>query len=163
MRTYHEIVIEKIFYPCHSLADMNRREFIGFAASVGIGTTAGCLFGDSEEYATLQDMYLRNSHSSPVTVELSIESENTDEILYSEEREMSPEGEWHPDCVWPDEPITVVVNHTDGNEQASFTTADEEGCQGLMVEVREQRPALFVHTSSECPIDTARCHTDNER
>ncbi|QCS42530.1 hypothetical protein [Natrinema versiforme] len=94
---------------------MNRREFIGFAAGGGISTTAGCLFADSEEYATLQEMYFINVHSSPVTVELSVENENTEDILHTEEREISPETDWYPDCVWPDEPITVVVNHINDN------------------------------------------------
>lgn len=141
---------------------MDRREFIGCAASAGISSTAGCLFTDAEEYATVQGVVILNTLTSPVTVEFSIESENTGDILHIGEHEIPPETDWRPDCVWPDEPITLVVDHSSGNGQNSFTSSDEDGCVRVLFQVEGHRPLLFVQNSPECTIDSPRCHTGTE-
>lgn len=141
---------------------MNRRRFIGSVTSLGICTTAGCVLSEGDEYATIQDIFFTNRHDDPLTVELSIKRENTDEISHSEEREIMPESDWYPDCFWPDEPIAVIIDHIDGDDQTSYNTSGEDGCLSLACDVREERISLFVHNSTDCPISSPRCHSDNE-
>jgi len=137
---------------------MRRRRFLGFAASGWVGATAGCLSPEGDGYATLQRLHLINPRSDPVRVAVRIERDDTDETAYLERHAIPTDPDMITvDCVWPDAPLTVTVRHVDGTRN-TLATSDYEDCLGVLVEIREDRPAFVTH-NSECPTRTAECHT----
>ncbi|MFD1565122.1 hypothetical protein ACFR99_16410 [Haloarchaeobius amylolyticus] len=138
---------------------MKRRRFLALASSGGMGATAGCLSLGGETYATLQRLDLTNPRREPVTVDVRIDREDTDEVAYLETHEILTDPNMVTlDCVWPDAPVTVMVRQMDGNWNR-LTTSDYEDCLGVVAEIRNDRPSFVTHTA-ECPIRTAACHTD---
>ena len=138
---------------------MRRRQFLGLAASGGIGATAGCMFPAGDSYATLQSLHLTNPLTESVTVDVRIERDDTNELAYLETHEILTDPDMLTlDCVWPDAPLTVMVQHVDG-ERNTLATSDYEDCLGIVAEIRKDGPSFVTH-NSECPIRTAECHTD---
>ena len=138
---------------------MKRRQFLCVTSGGGISLLAGCSSTGSEGYATMQELSFVNTESTTVPVELRIERTDTGEVVHTETRELTVDPDWIIiDCVWPDEPLTVMARHEDG-EWNSFNTEDRDGCVGVIAQVRDQRTSFYTH-NSECPIDDPSCHTD---
>jgi hypothetical protein len=108
----------------------------------------------------LQKLYVVNPRDDTLTADVRIEREDTEDIAYLETHEIptSP-SVMTVDCGWPDAPSTVLVRHSGTEEWDSLTTSDDEGCQGVIAQVREQHVSFYVH-NPECPIDEAHCLVD---
>ncbi|MCU4974035.1 hypothetical protein OB955_14990 [Halobacteria archaeon AArc-m2/3/4] len=139
---------------------MDRRQFIGFTAITGSGLMAGCLDSFSDSYATLQRFLLINDRDEPATVELRIELDGTDEVVHEDTYEIDSglDGTF-VDCVWPDEPLRILVRNAEDDNWNDFSTADRDGCLILYAEIHDHGTSFFRSTE-ECPARSPDCHTD---
>lgn len=142
--------------------NVRRRHFLGSMALAGIGTTAGCMSSDNDEYATMQQLMLLNDRDDPVTMELRIERDDNDEVVHEETYEIDSGLDGTPvDCVWPDEPLRVLAQHDKDDEWSSLSTAEEAECLSVLVEANNQGTTFFL-SREECPIRSPHCHTSKE-
>ena len=138
---------------------MNRRQFIGTATLIGTATVAGCLDSFSDSAATLQRLYLLNDRDVPVTVELRIERDETDEVVHEDTYEIDAGLDGTPvDCVWPDDPLRILARNAEDEEWNSFSTAGRDGCVILYAEIHDHGTSFFRSTE-ECPARSPDCHT----
>jgi len=149
----------KVFIMELLLIDMKRRRFLRLASSGGIVATAGCTSLGGDAYATLQNLDLINRLHDPVTADVRIEREDTNEVVYRETHEILADPDMVTlDCVWPDAPLTVMVRQ--GNEKWNrLTTSDYEDCLGVVGDIRKDGSSFVTH-NAKCPISNADCHTN---
>lgn len=138
---------------------MRRRRVLEAVAGASLAATAGCLGSDEHEYATVQRLVLVNSADDPVTVELRIE--RLDDTVAHENAYDLPSGldGQVVDCVWPDEPIRVLVRRASDDEWSRYETADRAGCVRLLCDAHE-RGVSFLDAQTDCPIRNPTCHED---
>ncbi|GAB7019445.1 hypothetical protein [Halostagnicola bangensis] len=138
---------------------MRRRRFLGLAAGIGAGVTAGCLDSE-EEYATLEGIRVLNMLDGEPSVDLRVERENDDSV-YEERLEVT--GEIYSDdlleCDWPDEPLRVLSKRHDEAEWNVLETNDHDGCVSVSVWVDERGTGYYVGIQ-ECPHSSHDCAPD---
>lgn len=142
---------------------MNRRRFLGVVTCAGSGLSAGCL-SSGKRYGTLQRFMLHNiPGGDPVTAEVRIELDDTDEVVHEDSYELA-EGfdEVLIDCVWPDEPLRVMTRRADSDEWSTLSTADYEECLLVLSEIQENGTG-FLKSEEECPVRSPMCHTNVEK
>lgn len=139
---------------------MNRRQFLRCVGCAGTATTAGCLGGTDDSYATLERLTIVNILENPAAVDLRIDREDTNETVYKNAYDL-PAGfdGVSVDCSWPDEPLEVMSRQVGDSEWNTYSTSGANGCATLLVELNEYGISHFAAVE-ECRHAVRDCHFD---
>lgn len=137
---------------------MKRRTFLGSTVSSCLMISAGCLEGNNETYATVQQFDLLNTLEKPTMVELRIERSDTGDRVHNDRYELLPEDGIGLDCVWPDKPLEIATRRESNDSWSTLNTISDEGCMALAAVIGQDGISYLTSQERDCPVQNPDCH-----